>query len=117
MSRSQDGLHSVGIAAAILLLTSLSLAGVLRSTGREDETADRDADARASLRAVAERVTTADYADLLGWNGLTLDRGDHTVVVAAAPICDGLIAVEVRVVDDLTGAVLGRRSARRASGA
>jgi hypothetical protein len=109
-------LLEVVIATAILLLTSLSLAYAFTSTEITTRSADRATNFRASLQAVAESVADVDYADLLSWNGVTVDRGDHSVVVATALVQVGLISVEVRVVDDDTGTVVGRLASLRASG-
>jgi hypothetical protein len=108
-------LVEVLLATAILLLTSLSLAYAFSSTSILSRGSERSVAAGASLENVRESLAEVPYAELLSWNGVQVDRGDHAVVVTTSVVQIGLILVEIRAVDERTGVELGRLATYRAA--
>jgi hypothetical protein len=104
----------VMLATAILLLTSLSLAFAFSSTSLASRNSERAVAARASLESVAASVANVPFPQLLSWNGVKVDRGDHTIEITTSLSQVGLIAVELRAVDDRTGVELSRIATFRA---
>jgi len=115
--RSQGiALVEILIAVGVLVMTSLMLAYAFTSAGLSSKMTDRAVVAQASLASVVESVADVPYDQLLSWNGIASDRGDHTVTINANLAQVGLIVVEVTVRDDRTQAVLARLATYRAQG-
>lgn len=105
------------VAACLLMMTSLSLVYSYSSTGLANRLSERDLAVQVSIETVAESLLDVNYRDLLSWNGIAVDRGDHTVTVAANNSAVGLIVLELVATDDATGTVVGRMATYRAEAA
>ena len=110
-------LFELVVAVTILVLTSLSLAYAFSSSQLASERTDRAVAVRTSLETVYENLSDVAYDQLLLWNGVRVDRGDHSVTVSAALVQVGLVVVELTVTDDRTGAVLARLATYRSGDA
>jgi hypothetical protein len=108
--RSEQGstLIEMVVSACLLMMTSLSLVYTYSSTGLVNHASQRDVAIQESMENLAETLVDVPYSDLLSWNGISVDRGDHRVTIAANQIEVGLIVVEYVATDDHTGTVLHR---------
>jgi prepilin-type N-terminal cleavage/methylation domain-containing protein len=105
------------IAVSVLMLTSLSLAYAFSSSQLASERTDRAVVVHTSLRTVYEDLADVPYGQVLSWNGVQVNRGDHNVTVSANQVQVGLIVVEFAVTDARTGAVLARLATYRSGDA
>ncbi|MBL8843502.1 MAG: hypothetical protein JNL90_18420 [Planctomycetes bacterium] len=117
--RRRGGFALVELMVTSLVLMTGCVALVLStsSTSLATYKAAQSTVAQNSLAWVEESLADVEYADLLSWNGVALDRGDHTARIAAQLVAPGLIGLEVTVADDRTGALLCRIATLRSGGA
>jgi Tfp pilus assembly protein PilV len=98
----------VMIAASFLMMTSLSLALSYSSTGLASRQSDRSVTVQSSLESTMETLGDVNYSQLLSWNGISMNRGDHVITVGTNQVGLGLILVELVVTDQNSGALIGR---------
>lgn len=116
--RAQGGfaLVELMITAMVVMMGCAALVLSTSSTGLATLKAEQAAVTRNSLEWLLESLADVEYDDLLSWNGVSFDRGDHTARVVAVPVSLGLIRLELTVTDDRTGATLGRLATLRSGG-
>ena len=116
--RGQAGFSLVEVmfATAFIVISSVSVIYAYTSTSLASKMADRSVASQDSLQAVGESLQDIPYDQLLAWNGIIVDRGDHSVNVFANQVGVGLIMLEFVVTDDQTNTVLDRLATYRSGG-
>lgn len=107
-------LVEVVVSLALVLLTSLSMVYTFTSAGSASHSADRAVAVQLSLEDTVQVLDDQPFEQLLTWNAVERDYGDHTVTIAANLAQVGLVMVELTATDDRTGTVLGRLASYRA---
>jgi hypothetical protein len=101
------------IAVCVLTLSSLALAHAFSASTMASRDSDRTVAVQSSLQTTYENLADVPYDQLLAWNGIVVQRGDHVVTVAANLVQVGLIEVELTATDARSGAALGRLATYR----
>lgn len=96
------------IALAVLALSALSLTSSWSMSTRAARGSDQSLAAQAALLAVYESVADVAWDQLLAWDQVTVDRGDHRVLVQANVVAVGVIQLDFTVTERATGTVVAR---------
>ncbi len=120
-------LVEVMIAAALLMMTSLSMALAYGSTGLSSRVSDQILSVQTGLETVSQSLDELPFVQLLSMNGVQLKpaldpladpdaldaanqdaAAPYTIFVAVNTVELGLVLIELVAIDDTTNAVLSR---------
>ena len=106
-------LLEVVVATAVLAVVSLAVVNGFSATAISSIDSDRALKVQGSLQACYESLHDIPYAQVLSWNGVVSDRGDHRVVLSAHLVQKGLVQVEFTALDKRNGRILARMATLR----
>ncbi len=114
--RSGFALVELMVTSIVLMTGCVALVLSTSTTGLATFKAEQASVTKNTLDWLLESLADVEFDDLLSWNGVSFDRGDHTARVNATTVSLGLISLEMTVTDDRTGSVLGRIATLRSGG-
>ncbi len=101
------------VAIAVLAVTALILTGSWTMASRASHASDQSLAVEAALQATYDSVADVAFVELLSWDGVTVDRGDHTIAVLATLVAVGVVQLEFTATERSTGAIVGRLATLR----
>ncbi len=101
------------IAASVLAVTSLAVVNGFTTTALSSLQSDRSLHVQGSLQAAYESLRDVAYDQLLSWNGVVAQHGDHVVAFSTHLVKVGLVQIELTASDARTGDVLARLASFR----
>lgn len=110
-------LVEVMISLTLVLVTSLSMAFTFTSTSSASRSSDRAILVQQNLLDTIQVLDDQPFDQLLSWNNVTRDYGDHSVTVSVNLAAVGLLMLEFTAQNDLTGDVEARLATYRARAA
>jgi hypothetical protein len=105
------------ISLTLVLVASLSMAFTFTSTSSASRSSDRAILVQQNLLDTIQVLDDQPFGQLLSWNNVTRDYGDHSVTVTVNLAAVGLLVLEFTARNDLTGEVEARVATYRARAA